>query len=103
MFLQTFTPKLAIFADSVRIIYRTNSKNEMNEINQKLVASMVKLYENQGLSHDELIEAGNKGLQKAEEHYKPNSRFRFIAYAVWWIRQSIMEAIERRIKEYKYY
>ena len=64
----------------------------MNETNQRLVASVAKLFENQGLSHEELIAAGNIGLRKAEEHYKPNTRFRFIAYAVWWIRQCIIEA-----------
>lgn len=65
----------------------------MNETNQRLVASVAKLFENQGLSHEELIAAGNRGLHKAEELYKPNTRFRFIAYAVWWIRQSILETI----------
>lgn len=66
----------------------------MNETNQRLVASVAKLFENRGLSHEELIAAGNRGLQKAEEHYKPNTRFRFIASAVWWIRQCIIEALK---------
>lgn len=67
----------------------------MNETNQRLVASVAKLFENQGLSHEELIAAGNRGLHKAEELYKPNARFRFIAYAVWWIRQCIIEEIRK--------
>lgn len=66
----------------------------MNENNQRLVASVAKLFENQGLTHEELIAAGNRGLQKAEEHYSPNTRFRFIAYAVWWIRQYIIQALK---------
>lgn len=66
----------------------------MNEYNQRLVASVAKLFENQGLSHEELIAAGNRGLRKAEEHYKSNTRYRFIAYAVWWIRQCIIEALK---------
>lgn len=67
----------------------------MNETNQRLVASVAKLFENRGLSHEELIAAGNRGLRKAEEHYKPNTRYRFIAYAVWWIRQCIIEEIRK--------
>lgn len=66
----------------------------MNETNQRLVASVAKLFENKGLSHEELIAAGNRGLQKAEEHYKPNTRFCFTAYAVWWIRQCIIQTIK---------
>lgn len=76
----------------------------MNETNQRLIASVTKHFENQGLSHEELIAAGNRGLLKAEEHYKPTTRFRFIAYAVWWIRQSIIQALKDKnnpIKESK--
>lgn len=67
----------------------------MNETNQRFVASVAKHFENQGLSHEELIAAGNRGLLKAEEHYKPTTRYRFIAYAVWWIRQCIIEEIRK--------
>ena len=73
----------------------------MNETNQRLVASVAKLFEDQGLSHEELIAAGNRGHRKAEEHYKPNTRFRFIAYAVWWNRQCIIEEIGKISGEQK--
>lgn len=73
----------------------------MNETNQRLVASVAKLFENQGLSHEELIAAGNRGLRKAEEHYSPNAHFSFVAYAVWWIRQRILDALNIQKSENK--
>lgn len=61
---------------------------------QKLyVECIAKHYENKGLSHDELIKAGNKGLLAAAERFQPNEKFRFVAYAVWWIRHYILLAI----------
>lgn len=62
---------------------------------KRYVECIAKLYEDQGLSHEELISAGNKGLITAVERYRPNPRFRFVAYAVWWIRESIQEALKR--------
>lgn len=62
---------------------------------KRYVECIAKLYEDQGLSHEELISAGNKGLITAFERYRPNPRFRFVAYAVWWIRESIQEALKR--------
>lgn len=65
----------------------------------RYVESIAKLYENQGLSLDELISAGNKGLIAAAEHFQPNAKFRFVAYAVWWIRHYILLAIEEKKKQ----
>lgn len=66
----------------------------MNEYNQRLVASVAKLFEGQGLTHEELIIAGNEGLLEAEKHYVKNSQFGFTAYAVWWIRESIITKLK---------
>lgn len=70
----------------------------MNEYNQRLVASVAKLFEGQGLTHEELVIAGNEGLLEAEKHYVKNSQFGFTAYAVWWIRQCIIEAVKEQQK-----
>lgn len=65
-------------------------------VQKRYVECIAKHFENQGLSHDELIKAGNKGLLAAAEHYRPNAKFRFVAYAVWWIRHYILLAIEEK-------
>lgn len=62
-------------------------------VQKRYVECIAKHYENQGLSHDELISAGNKGLIAAAERFRPNAKFRFVAYAVWWIRHYILLAI----------
>lgn len=66
------------------------------EMNERLITSIARLYENRGLTHEELIEAGRKGINKAKEHYKEGSRFSFSAYAVWWIRHDILQAINEK-------
>ena len=53
-------------------------------------------YQNQGLTLEELMEAGNDGLKKAEEKYNPKADFSFESYAVWWIRQRIIQAITEK-------
>ena len=68
------------------------------EIQKRYVECIARLHENQGLSHDELISAGNKGFIAATERFRPNEKFRFVAYAVWWIRASIQEALEQTSK-----
>jgi RNA polymerase primary sigma factor len=59
----------------------------------RFVVSVANQYQKQGLTLEELIEAGNEGLVKAAEKYVPNAESKFISYAVWWIRQSILQAI----------
>ena len=61
-----------------------------------LVEKVVDEYQNQGLTLEELMEAGNDGLKKAEEKYNPKADFSFESYAVWWIRHSILQAIAEK-------
>jgi len=62
--------------------------------NLRFVVSVAKLYQHSGKSMEELIEAGNKGLELAAKKFDPQRGFKFIAYAVWFIRASILAFLE---------
>ena len=66
---------------------------QLEKANMRFVVSVANQYQKQGLTLDELIEAGIEGLKKAAAKYNFEADFRFIAYAVWWIRQSILQAL----------
>ena len=59
------------------------------------VTAVAKRYANNNLSMDKLIEAGNKGLVLAAENFDESRGFKFIPYAIWWVRQSIEKEIEK--------
>ena len=69
------------------------AEEELMNVNIRLVSGVAMKYLNKGVSEEELLKAGKEGLIKAAHKYDASCGFKFMSYAVWWIRQSILAAV----------
>lgn len=74
------------------------AKQKLIDSNLRFVVKIAKKYRNSGLSFSDLISEGNIGLMFAADKFDPSKGFRFISYAVWWIKQTILKAISEKSK-----
>jgi RNA polymerase primary sigma factor len=80
-------------SDSLTIDEREKVNKELLEGNLRFVITVAKQYQNQGLDFPDLIAEGNLGLMKAIKNFDWNKDLRFISYAVWWVKQSILQSL----------
>jgi len=85
-----------------KIIYETGdpvAKEKLTRANLRFVVSVAKQYQVSGMKLEDLISEGNIGLIKAVDRFDPTRGFKFISFAVWWIRQSILHSIDTKSKQ----
>lgn len=75
-------------------IERKTAIEKLSHSKLRFVTAVAKIFKGYGLSMEELVNAGNEGLVLAAENYDESRGFKFMSYAVWWIRQSIMQKIQ---------
>ena len=94
---QITTQSLISVEEEVNLIklFRTGEAAavQLTAVYKRFVEAVAKEYQNQGLDMAKLIAEGNKGLLKAAEKFDETRGFRFISYAIWWVRQSILQAL----------
>ncbi|PCI93716.1 MAG: RNA polymerase subunit sigma [Flavobacteriales bacterium] len=103
-YLQDISKEILITAEEEAVLARLIREGDkealerLTKANLRFVVSVSKQYQNQGLNLSDLINEGNIGLIKAAERFDETRGFKFISYAVWWIRQSIMQAIAEQAR-----
>ena len=94
--LQTLEEELALLKVVQEKGTDCDEMKQLEKANMRFIVSVAAQYQRQGLTLEELIEAGTEGLRKGAIKYNFEADYKFIAYAIWWIRQSILQAIEEK-------
>ena len=87
-----------MLSDNITEREKEEIKKEILEGNLRFVITVSKQYQNQGLDFPDLIAEGNYGLMKAIENFDWSKKLRFISYAVWWVRQSILQSLNENAR-----
>jgi RNA polymerase primary sigma factor len=95
---ELITPEEEVRLSGSHQTRRSKALERLTKANLRFVVSVAKQYQNQGLSLPDLINEGNLGLIKAAQRFDETKGFKFISYAVWWIRQSILQALAEQAR-----
>jgi RNA polymerase primary sigma factor len=87
-----------MLSSKISILEKEEIKKELLEGNLRFVITVSKQYQNQGLDFPDLVAEGNYGLLKAIENFDWSKKLRFISYAVWWVRQSILQSLNENAR-----